>query len=129
MIWPVSVKGIIFDSQSRVLLLKNDRNEWELPGGRLEAGEQPRETVAREILEECGLRVQVSGHLEPYCFEVIKDKHVLIVPFICKIMRDSQVTISHEHVEYSYTPLTELDLIMIPEGYVRVIREAYAHFL
>ena len=34
--WPVSVKGVAVDSSRRVLLLKNEREEWELPGGRLE---------------------------------------------------------------------------------------------
>jgi 8-oxo-dGTP pyrophosphatase MutT (NUDIX family) len=36
--WPVSVKGVVLDARRRVLLLKNDREEWELPGGLLERG-------------------------------------------------------------------------------------------
>jgi len=30
--WPVSVKGVILDGD-RVVLLRNERDEWELPGG------------------------------------------------------------------------------------------------
>lgn len=37
-LWPVSVKGVALDAHERVLLLRNERNEWELPGGRLEIG-------------------------------------------------------------------------------------------
>ena len=33
--WPVSIKGVAVDAHGRVLLLKNERQEWELPGGRL----------------------------------------------------------------------------------------------
>ncbi|MGW0825926.1 hypothetical protein [Streptomyces sp. NPDC002845] len=37
-LWPVSVKGAAPDARDRVLLLRNERDEWELPGGRLETG-------------------------------------------------------------------------------------------
>ena len=41
---PTSVKGVLFrkiNGSVEVLLLRNDRNEWELPGGRAEANETP----------------------------------------------------------------------------------------
>lgn len=41
MTFPVSIKGVVV-SDDRVLLLKNDRDEWELPGGRIELGESLR---------------------------------------------------------------------------------------
>src|ERR1022692_1378934 len=47
---PVSIKGVIV-RDGRVLLLKNERDEWELPGGRIEPGETPEECLAREIAE------------------------------------------------------------------------------
>lgn len=34
--YPVSIKGVVV-RDGRVLLLKNERDEWELPGGRIEA--------------------------------------------------------------------------------------------
>ena len=33
--FPVSVKGVLLEGD-RVVLLLNERNEWELPGGRLD---------------------------------------------------------------------------------------------
>jgi 8-oxo-dGTP pyrophosphatase MutT (NUDIX family) len=38
--FPVSVKGVAVQG-GRVLLLRNERDEWELPGGKLEVGEDP----------------------------------------------------------------------------------------
>jgi 8-oxo-dGTP pyrophosphatase MutT (NUDIX family) len=54
-VFPVSVKGVVFVGD-RVALLKNERQEWELPGGRQEAGEAPAACVVREIREELGRR-------------------------------------------------------------------------
>ncbi|MGK5543530.1 NUDIX domain-containing protein [Streptomyces sp. URMC 127] len=55
--WPVSVKGVALDAAGRVLLLHNERDEWELPGGRLEPTDpSPEHTVEREFEEETGWR-------------------------------------------------------------------------
>jgi len=39
-LFPVSVKGVAVQG-GKVLLLRNERDEWELPGGKLEPGEDP----------------------------------------------------------------------------------------
>ena len=54
--FPVSVKGVAVQDE-RVLLLENERAEWELPGGKLELGEDPLACVVREISEEAGWQV------------------------------------------------------------------------
>jgi 8-oxo-dGTP pyrophosphatase MutT (NUDIX family) len=63
--YPVSVKGVVIDG-GRVALLKNERDEWELPGGKLELRENPRSCVEREIFEEPGWAVQVEKILDCY---------------------------------------------------------------
>lgn len=61
---PVSVKGVLLkknNSDSEVLVLRNDRQEWELPGGRIEADESPMECLVREFREETGLPISVGS--------------------------------------------------------------------
>jgi 8-oxo-dGTP pyrophosphatase MutT (NUDIX family) len=58
-LWPVSIKGVLFIDKKVVLLL-NDRGEWELPGGRLEKGEPPEACLQREFNEELGCPVEVG---------------------------------------------------------------------
>ena len=56
--FPVSVKAVV-EVGGRVPLLRNERAEWELPGGRLEAGEELEAAVEREVREELGPRRRV----------------------------------------------------------------------
>ncbi|MGB4967065.1 MAG: NUDIX hydrolase [Candidatus Saccharimonadales bacterium] len=53
----VSVKGIVVDQDGRVLLSKESDGSWEMLGGGLEHGEDAKDGLRREILEETGLEV------------------------------------------------------------------------
>ncbi|CAM4359394.1 NUDIX domain-containing protein [Nocardia ninae] len=61
--------GLVLDSD-RVLMVrlgsssKDDHGRWMLPGGRIEHGEHPRETVVREFKEETGFDVAVVRLLD-----------------------------------------------------------------
>lgn len=51
----VTIKGLFFDAQGRVLLVQEDSGVWDLPGGRIEHGEDFHGTLTRECQEEMGL--------------------------------------------------------------------------
>src|SRR5262245_21447928 len=57
-----SVVPIVEDDEGKVLLIhKTDNNLWALPGGGHEIGESIAETVVREVKEETGYDVEVTG--------------------------------------------------------------------
>jgi 8-oxo-dGTP pyrophosphatase MutT (NUDIX family) len=57
-------RAIVLDQDDRILLVRfafPDRTVWATPGGGLEEGETHEQAIARELLEEAGLRVAAFG--------------------------------------------------------------------
>lgn len=95
--YPVSVKGVLLSPKGEVVLLLNEREEWELPGGRIELGESSPECLAREIQEELNVQVDVGMPIDTYLFEVIPGKHVFIATYRCALVGPFHPSLSHEH--------------------------------
>lgn len=59
----IGTMALIRDERGRVLILEHTyrrRNPWGLPGGYLQAGEEPDQGLVREVEEETGLRIAVE---------------------------------------------------------------------
>lgn len=125
---PISVKGIVFED-GKVWLRQNERNEWELPGGKLDEGEQPEETVVREMREELGLSVVVERLVDAYLYKIEvsadESRGVMVVSYLC---RSLERVADFEHVgeagaaRFKLFPLDELPSIPLPDFYRRAIQ-------
>jgi 8-oxo-dGTP diphosphatase len=55
--------GAVILHEDKVLLVRRGQSpsfgKWSLPGGLVELGESTTEAIAREILEECGIKIRV----------------------------------------------------------------------
>ncbi|WP_231607953.1 NUDIX hydrolase [Streptacidiphilus albus] len=125
---PVSVKGVVLDSQDRVLLLRNERAEWELPGGRLEVGEKPEDCVAREVSEESGWQVEAGPLLSVWVYEPIPNRHVLIVTYGCRNRSaDSTPVLSAEHNDIGLFTREEVPGLVMPQSYKDSVAAWFQH--
>ncbi len=125
--YPTSIKGVVLH-QGRVLLLLNERGEWDLPGGRPDPGEDHRAALVREVQEETGLTVEVGAPVDEHLFEVLPQRFVRIVAYACTLATEGTIALSHEHHEASWVGLDELGERIagrvLPAGYLGAIRQA-----
>jgi 8-oxo-dGTP pyrophosphatase MutT (NUDIX family) len=124
---PLSVKGVVIHDGC-VLLLLDERGEWDLPGGRPDAGEDHRAALRREVREETGLEVEVGAAIDGHLFEVLPGRFVHILPFVCRLVGASAVVLSPEHLETRWQPVGELGETIagrrLPSGYLAAIRQS-----
>ena len=119
--YPVSIKGVLL-VDGKVVLLENERAEWELPGGKLDPGETPERCVVREMAEELGLDVDCADILDSWVYEIRTGVTVLIVTYGCRLRGRGDIRISHEHKRVGLFAVSEIGALPMPEGYRRSIR-------
>ncbi|KAB2662769.1 8-oxo-dGTP diphosphatase MutT [Brucella tritici] len=80
----------LVDSDGRVLLTQRPEGKqlaglWEFPGGKVEPGETPEETLIRELQEEIGITTKVAC-LAPLTFasHTYDDFHLLMPLYVCR---------------------------------------------
>jgi 8-oxo-dGTP pyrophosphatase MutT (NUDIX family) len=120
--FPVSIKGVVI-IDSRAVLLKNSRNEWELPGGKLELGETPPVCLAREVREELSLSVKVGPILDSWVYHIAEGVDVLIVTYGCHPQSSGELAHSAEHQALGLFSADEVGQLNMPQGYKSSVKE------
>ena len=97
----VTAGAIIFNDAGQVLLLKHRfraGSGWGLPGGFLEAGEQPLAALKRELREEIGMEVESAEVFTARSFKNIRQVEVL---YLCRANSNGKPkTIEVERAEW-----------------------------
>jgi 8-oxo-dGTP pyrophosphatase MutT (NUDIX family) len=114
--FPVSVKGVVV-RDGAVVLLRNRRGEWELPGGKLELGESPELCVAREIEEELALTVEPTMLVDSWVYTIAPGTHVLVLTYGCTERTTREAKLSDEHTRLEWIALDEVAALDMPDGY------------
>jgi len=93
---------------------------WQFPGGGLEFGETPEETIKREMIEEIGAEIKIISLIPKIYTEVRNQWQGIFICFLC-ILKDenSVITLNHEASEYNWFDLDEISkLKLMPKTYL-----------
>ena len=115
----VSVKGVCRDGGGRVLLCRNHRDEWELPGGRPAPGELFQDCLKRGLREETGLDGAIERVLGVRLLEVVPGAWVDLVAYECTLVGPGEPRVSAEHTSLAFVEPDELD--GLPAAYAELV--------
>jgi len=118
------VAAVIHDEEGRVLLAQRPEGRhmgglWEFPGGKIDDGEAPGETLVRELDEELGIEIVVQ---RPLTFAVHEEPglRILLLFYGARIARGEPH--GHEGQAVEWVAVTELPSLPTPPADAELIR-------
>ena len=119
----ITVKAII-ENNGRVLVVRDQKGIWELPGGRVEFGEHPIDALERELIEELGAKqINVKRLFDVWDFIVeLPSEHYqfIVLVFMCDVNIPS-IKISDEHNLFRWMTMDDIKTEPMREGYRKSI--------
>jgi 8-oxo-dGTP diphosphatase len=129
---PVVAVGAVILDGDRVLLVKRGqqplKGAWSLPGGGVELGETLEAALAREVLEETGLPVDVGPVVE-VLDRVQRDAdhrvefHYVIIDYLCRA-RAGGLAHGSDAEDARWMPIADLVALGVSEKAIAVIHKA-----
>ena len=111
----------LFNTEGNIpLLRRKDSDKWTMPGGTLDFGESMKDCAIREVREETGFNIRITGLIGTYI-----DPHILIAYSDGEVRREFTLVyaaeiesggleIDAESKEYAWVPLSKtLDLPLV----------------
>ena len=107
----VSVAALVTNDLGQILLVKSPWRGWEYPGGLIEPGETFQEALHREIREESGVEIEITGFVG-ICKNIERD--IVNIDFTARYV-GGELRTSEESTEVIWaSPEEALDLITFP---------------
>ncbi|MFE6918298.1 MULTISPECIES: NUDIX domain-containing protein [Streptomyces] len=114
----VAASAVVTDDQGRILLQRRrDNNLWALPGGGMDLGDSLPGTAVREVKEETGLDVEITGlvgtYTDPRHIIEYSDGEVRRQFNVCFTARvtGGSLAVSEESTEVRFVAPAELDTL------------------
>jgi 8-oxo-dGTP diphosphatase len=123
----LAVRAVIRDHQGRCLLLRRSSackafvGTWEWPGGKADPGETFDVAVRREVVEETGLEIELTGVAGAFAIEMAQQR--LAVLCLEAKPAGGALRLSEEHDQSAWAPLPELLKWNLTDGFREFAQE------
>ena len=107
----VIIAGCLIEKNGKVLMVKEAKKkcygQWNFPAGHLEENETIKEAAIREVFEETGCKVKLTGVL-PVVHEFIKNENAVMVRFVAKIEEENIVFNENEILDVKWIDIEDI---------------------
>ncbi len=128
--------GALILEGDRILMVQRGKapllGYWSLPGGAVETGELLREAIAREVLEETALTVEVGEMAE--VFERLMpdadggtEYHYVLLDYLCKVTGGTPMA-GDDSAAVAWVRREDLPTLLITPGTLEVIERVFARY-
>lgn len=101
-----TVAGIIYNEKGEILCTKRDVSKydyisykWEFPGGKMEDGENEKQTLSRELREELEIDVEILNKYYQVEHDY-PDFHLSMAVYTCKILSNELKMNVHKDIKW-----------------------------
>jgi 8-oxo-dGTP diphosphatase len=117
--------ALICNDENLILVVRrgssmDNAGMWEFPGGKTRSGEDHEACIIREIDEELGMSIIITGRLDPAEYDY-GDKQIRLIPFLCETLSSGPVL--REHDEYRWMRPEELGTIDMTAADIPIARQ------
>ena len=108
----IKVVAAILEKEDKILIARKAPDKplagyFEFPGGKIEEGETPEESLIRELMEEMNIKIAVKEYIGEIIYDYGNDKVISLLGYTAKII-DGEIKLS-DHDRYEWVTLEEIN--------------------
>jgi 8-oxo-dGTP diphosphatase len=128
-----AVGAVVIKGDTCLLVLRGQQpslGKWSIPGGVLELGETIEEAARRDVLEECGISIEV-GQVVEVRDAIVRDAdggiqfHYVLIDVVARYL-EGELVVGSDVEDARWLKKTDLPTLQLTEGLEEVILRAMA---
>ena len=122
----IKVVAAILQKEDKILIARKKQGKplagyFEFPGGKIEEGETPEESLIRELMEEMNIKIAVKEYIGESIYDYGNDKVISLLGYTAEII-DGEIKLS-DHDIYEWVTLEQINNYKIAPADIPLINK------